>query len=220
MPLVSAEPSAVSVDGIAYYDGNAVTSMDAADPLADALAAFDRDESRYAPLTTSEVAAELDCTRRTAYNRLDRLAERGDLETEKVGARGRVWWRPPGESDAAESKHAGAERKLLDSTVRSIAEAETFEDGLRATLREVCEVTVWEQRLDPVSGGEALGRIVLADGESVVLGSLPAEDPDEPRTETAITGEGANNPLVALVGRLLRSDSNTPTETVFDEAPR
>jgi PAS domain S-box-containing protein len=44
------------------------------------------------PLATSEVAEHFECTRRTTYNRLDRLAERGTLRTKKVGAKGRVWW--------------------------------------------------------------------------------------------------------------------------------
>ena len=51
------------------------------------------------PMTTPEVADEFDCTDRTIYNKLDALAEEGDLKTKKVGARGRVWWRPPQESE-------------------------------------------------------------------------------------------------------------------------
>lgn len=46
------------------------------------------------PVTTAEVAAEFDCTPRTIYNKLNLLVDEGDLETKKVGARGRVWWRP------------------------------------------------------------------------------------------------------------------------------
>jgi HTH-type transcriptional regulator, bacterioopsin transcriptional activator and related proteins len=46
------------------------------------------------PLTTTEVADEFDCTDRTIYNKLDALVDEGVLETKKVGARGRVWWRP------------------------------------------------------------------------------------------------------------------------------
>ena len=92
--------------------------------------------------------------------------------------------------------------------------------AVRSLVREfVPDATVWEPRLDPVSGGETLGRIVLADRESVVLGSLPSEDPDEPR-ETGVTGEGADNPLVALVVRLLGSEPDAPTDTVFDEVSR
>jgi len=45
------------------------------------------------PVTASELADAMECTRRTAYDRLQRLAEAGELETKKVGARGRVWWR-------------------------------------------------------------------------------------------------------------------------------
>ncbi|MDL5360855.1 bacterio-opsin activator domain-containing protein [Halalkalicoccus sp. NIPERK01] len=58
------------------------------------LEAFDALAPPGTPLTTPEVAAEFDCTDRTVYNKLDALAEDGVLETKKVGARGRVWWRP------------------------------------------------------------------------------------------------------------------------------
>ncbi|WP_248515265.1 bacterio-opsin activator domain-containing protein [Salinarchaeum laminariae] len=47
-----------------------------------------------APLTTPEVAADLDLERRTVYARLDRLVELGEIETKKVGANARVWWQP------------------------------------------------------------------------------------------------------------------------------
>ncbi|WP_435157579.1 GAF domain-containing protein [Haladaptatus sp. DFWS20] len=58
------------------------------------LEVFDTLDPPGTPLTTPEVAAEFDCTDRTIYNKLDSLAEEGNLETKKVGARGRVWWRP------------------------------------------------------------------------------------------------------------------------------
>jgi PAS domain S-box-containing protein len=45
------------------------------------------------PLTTSEVSAEFDCTARTIYSKLKILVDEDMLETKKVGARGRVWWR-------------------------------------------------------------------------------------------------------------------------------
>ncbi|WP_227356828.1 bacterio-opsin activator domain-containing protein [Haladaptatus salinisoli] len=63
------------------------------DHLAETLLVFDTADPSHAPLTTSEVADALDCTRRAAYDRLTTLAERNELETKKVGARGRVWWR-------------------------------------------------------------------------------------------------------------------------------
>lgn len=59
------------------------------------------------PLTTSEVAAELDVSRRSCYDRLDRLVDQGLLATKKVGARGRVWWLPRG-SDGGRPERATA----------------------------------------------------------------------------------------------------------------
>ncbi|WP_372912404.1 GAF domain-containing protein [Salinigranum sp.] len=47
------------------------------------------------PRTTPEVADSLDIGRRAAYARLERLVEADRLETKKVGANARVWWRPP-----------------------------------------------------------------------------------------------------------------------------
>lgn len=46
------------------------------------------------PLTSKEVAEELGVVRRTAYNKLSDLEERGDLRKKKVGSRAVVWWRP------------------------------------------------------------------------------------------------------------------------------
>ncbi|WP_439027445.1 ArsR family transcriptional regulator [Haloarchaeobius sp. DT45] len=63
-------------------------------PLDAALAVFEQQDDRARPLTASDVLEELDCSRRTVHNKLNDLVERGDLETRKVGARGRVWWRP------------------------------------------------------------------------------------------------------------------------------
>lgn len=56
----------------------------------DALAVFTDNE----PLTAKEVAEELGVVRRTAYNKLSDLEERGDLRKKKVGSRAVVWWQP------------------------------------------------------------------------------------------------------------------------------
>ena len=47
------------------------------------------------PMTTTEVANSLDVGRRSTYERLETLVEHGRLQTKKVGANARVWWRPP-----------------------------------------------------------------------------------------------------------------------------
>ena len=52
---------------------------------------FDREEVPV--LTASEVADELDCSRPSAYNKLEELVERGELHKKKVGARAAVYIR-------------------------------------------------------------------------------------------------------------------------------
>lgn len=44
-------------------------------------------------LTASEVAEELDCSRPSAYNKLEELVDRGELRKKKVGARAAVYIR-------------------------------------------------------------------------------------------------------------------------------
>ena len=46
--------------------------------------------------------------------------------------------------DMTDQRRAKAERELLYETTRSIAEADTFDAGLRAALEDVCERTDWE----------------------------------------------------------------------------
>jgi MarR-like DNA-binding transcriptional regulator SgrR of sgrS sRNA len=54
-----------------------------------------RDRTDFAePLTASEVADALDCSRRTALNRLNDLQESTDVTSKKAGGRSRVWWIP------------------------------------------------------------------------------------------------------------------------------
>lgn len=45
-------------------------------------------------LTTSEVAEEIDMSRRGAYSRLDNLAEENEIKQKKIGQTGAVWWYP------------------------------------------------------------------------------------------------------------------------------
>jgi predicted ArsR family transcriptional regulator len=54
-----------------------------------------KDRSDYAePLTASEVAERLGCSRRTALNKLHDLEDETDVTSKKVGGRSRVWWIP------------------------------------------------------------------------------------------------------------------------------
>ncbi|SFG01547.1 PAS domain S-box-containing protein [Halopelagius inordinatus] len=97
------------------------------DPLSETLAVFDRAERAREPLTTSEVSESLSCTRRTAYDRLTRLADRGVVETKKVGARGRIWWREPQSSETgAEAQSAVVEHDSLLLDVLDEADVGVF----------------------------------------------------------------------------------------------
>jgi hypothetical protein len=58
------------------------------------LGVFEDRTDRARPLTASDVMDALDCSRRTAHDKLNRLVDEGILETRKVGARSRVWWIP------------------------------------------------------------------------------------------------------------------------------
>ena len=73
----------------------------------------------------------------------------------------------------------------------------------------VPEVVCWEPQLDWLNlppEGESVGRLVFADREAVMLGTIggPTPDTDE-YVETAILGEGRQNGLVVLMRQMLGS---------------
>ena len=75
---------------------------------------FDIFAGSCVPRTTNEVAELLDLGRRSTYDRLDRLVDHGLLETKKVGASARVWWRP-----IAQPSAQSAEASTLDGSAES-----------------------------------------------------------------------------------------------------
>ncbi|QLG63107.1 DUF7344 domain-containing protein [Halorarum salinum] len=70
------------------------------------------------------------------------------------------------------------------------------------------EISLWEPRMNwldlPVEG-ENVGRLVFADREAVMVGTLGGESDDGVREERAVLGEGADNTLVVLLGQMLHS---------------
>ena len=68
----------------------------------DVLDVFAARDDPTEPLTAPEVADALNCSRKTAYNKLQALSERGEITSKKVGGRSRVWWVPT-DADADES---------------------------------------------------------------------------------------------------------------------
>jgi hypothetical protein len=63
-------------------------------PAKEALDVFEERTDQGRPLTANDVMEALDCSRRTAHNKLNELVDRDMLASRKVGARGRVWWKP------------------------------------------------------------------------------------------------------------------------------
>jgi len=61
---------------------------------ADVLAVFSHVSDPNEALSTREVADALDCSRRTAYNRLSALTDSDHLRSKKVGSQVRIWWVP------------------------------------------------------------------------------------------------------------------------------
>ena len=92
-----------SIGGGLNASGDQALAMDSpqlTESLRETLAIFED----ATPLSTPEVADVLDLGRRSTYERLERLVARDCLETKKVGASARVWWRP----DVAEIGRSGS----------------------------------------------------------------------------------------------------------------
>ncbi len=73
---------------------------------------------------------------------------------------------------------------------------------------EIPDAVIWEPQLDWMNfppRRERVGRLVFADREAVMVGTLGAETDDGVRRETAVTGEGTGNTLVLLLRELLGS---------------
>ena len=60
----------------------------------DVLDVFHARDDPSEPLTAPEIADVLNCSRRTALDRLHDLAASGTVASKKVGGRSRVWWLP------------------------------------------------------------------------------------------------------------------------------
>lgn len=101
---------------------------------------FDAREDLARPVTAGDVVDELGIARRTAHNKLNALVERGELETRKIGARGRVWWRaiPARESDEfnADELQGDPSTTLADTDTENTARAGGVGDGTETPDKE------------------------------------------------------------------------------------
>ncbi|WP_310909624.1 PAS domain-containing protein [Natrinema sp. 1APR25-10V2] len=93
-----------------------MTSRSLTDSLRETLRLFDGSGT---PRTTTEIAERLDLGRRSTYERLERLVDHGELETKKVGASGRVWWRPQS-ATVDRAVDAGAGQSVAESLIDDV----------------------------------------------------------------------------------------------------
>ncbi|WP_123536862.1 DUF7344 domain-containing protein [Halosimplex salinum] len=80
------------------------------------------------------------------------------------------------------------------------------EDARQFFVECLPDATVWEPQLDWMHSEvtyPTVSRLIIADREKVVVGLWNDIDDDGTRTEVAMIGEGATNPLVVLVRELL-----------------
>jgi len=88
----------------------------------DVLAVFDRRDDRGEPLTAPELAEALNCSRRTALNRLGDLDDDGLLRSKQVGGRSRVYWTP---IDGRDVPPASSEDSSPESGVDSAPDSDS-----------------------------------------------------------------------------------------------
>ena len=100
----------------------------------DVLGVFETRRDASEPLTASDVADALGCSRRTALTRLNDLAERGALEKKQVGARAAVYW-----ITAREADHAPAEPLRALTDMMDADEAERVRERSEAWREDVDE---------------------------------------------------------------------------------
>lgn len=62
--------------------------------LEDVLEVFDERDDLAEPLTSKDVAEELNCSPKTAYRKLDQLVIDEKLRSKKAGSRSKVYWTP------------------------------------------------------------------------------------------------------------------------------
>jgi PAS domain S-box-containing protein len=121
---------------------------------AEVCAVFEQTGETGEPLTTQEVTDGLDCTRRTAYNRLQRLVGQGVLDTKKVGARGRIWWQvsPDTSRDGYEVTNGEtgtvdtARETQFESLVDAVSEYAIF------SLDSDGRITTWNRGAERIKG--------------------------------------------------------------------
>ena len=160
------------------------------------LAVFDESDDPCEPLATSEIASKLGCSHRTAYDKLDELAESGEVASKQIGARARAWWRPrapPAQNSSEDSldnrstpslstQHRNRIERLLEASPVSIVVVEP--SGKISFANERAEETLGLER-DVITSRtyrQPEWNIYYDDG-------TPVPDEEHPVTRVLETGE-------------------------------
>ena len=114
-------------------------------PADAALDAFEARDDAARPLTAADVMDALDCSRRTAHNKLNALVEAGELETRKIGSRGRVWWQPiPAEEPDPAAEPDDRTQRLSAEAAHAIREADLPGSGRTLDARQEALAAAYE----------------------------------------------------------------------------
>ncbi|RKD88620.1 bacterio-opsin activator domain-containing protein [Halopiger aswanensis] len=124
------------------------------DSLRETLALFDGSGT---PRTTAELADDLEIGRRSTYERLERLVEHGELETKRVGASARVWWRPRSSAETPDSASDAGVRPIQDRSGSIVGELEQCAICLLDSNGRVRTWNAGAERITDSAAGAALG---------------------------------------------------------------
>ena len=105
---------------------------------------------------------------------------------------------------------AGCFTRVLRAAARGVdVYLGTYDPTIKEFVREEApDVTLWEPDTDWMSlpvESDRVGRLLMADREAVMLGTLKDPSEDEVPDEKAIVGDGRNNTLVVMIRQLLQS---------------
>ncbi len=113
-----------------------------------ALEVFEEREDLGRPLTAADVMEVLECSRRTAHNKLNELVEAGELRTRKVGARSRVWWTPiEAPTDVGGALERG-ERRTARTVAQIVEEVELPGEGKTLERRRAALLAAYEYLIE------------------------------------------------------------------------
>jgi len=173
--------------------------------LDETLAVFEQTRTGT-PLTTSEVASELPVSRRSTYERLTKLSDGRFLETKKVGAKARIWWRDSGTTAALERRvrqqevvtelgqYALEDREidsLLERACEGVAETLGIDYGKVLDLDEDGEELLLRAGVGWREGVVGATTVSATDDDSQAARTLGTDEPivvEDLRTERRFSG--------------------------------